>query len=48
MTGLTAERKVRRAARAALDRRATDVLVLEYYSLERLWGDAPAVSLDGS
>jgi len=118
VTGLTAERKVRRAARAALDRRATDVLVLDlqglssvtdyfllcsckstthmetttdairdelrsdgvrprhaegvaesgwilldygdvlmhvfleetraYYSLERLWGDAPAVSLDDS
>ena len=118
MTGLTAERKVRRAARAALDRRATDVVVLDlqglssvtdyflvcsgkstthmetitdairdelksegvrprhaegvaecgwilldygdvlmhvfleetrtYYALERLWGDAPAVSLDGS
>jgi ribosome-associated protein len=118
VTGLTAERKVRRAARAALDRRATDVLVLDlqglssvtdyfllcsgkstthmetitdairdelktegvrprhaegvaasgwilldygdvlmhvfleetraYYALERLWGDAPAVSLDGA
>ena len=118
MTGLTAERKARRAARAALDRRATDVVVLDlqgissvtdyflvcsgkstthmetitdairdelrsegvrprhaegvaksgwilldygdvlmhvfleetrtYYALERLWGDAPTVSLDGS
>jgi ribosome-associated protein len=118
VTRLTAERKVRRAARAALDKRATDVVVLDvqglssvtdyflvcsgrstthmetitdairtelksdgvrplhaegvaqsgwvlldygdvlmhvfleatraYYALERLWGDAPAVSLDGS
>jgi ribosome-associated protein len=118
VTGLAAERKVRCAARAALDRRATDVLVLDlqglssvtdyfllcsckstihmetttdairdelrsegvrprhaegvaasgwilldygdvlmhvfleetraYYALERLWGDAPAVSLDGA
>ena len=118
MTRLTAERKVRRAARAALDKRATDLIVLDvqglssvtdyfllcsgkstthlktitdairdelkregvrplhaegvpasgwilldygdvlvhvfleetraYYALERLWGDAPAVSLDGS
>ena len=118
MTRLTAERKVRRAARAALDKRATDLVVLDvqglssvtdyflvcsgkstthmktitdairaelkregarplhaegvpasgwilldygdvlvhvfleetraYYALERLWGDAPAVSLDGS
>src|SRR2546428_435509 len=118
VTRLTAERKVRRAARAALDKRATDLIVLDvqglssvtdyflvcngkstthmetitdairdelkregvrplhaegvpasgwflldygdvlvhvfleetraYYALERLWGDAPAVSLDGS
>ena len=118
MTRPTAERKVRRAARAALDKRATDLVVLDvqglssvtdyflvcsgkstthmetitdairqelksdgarplhvegvaasgwilldygdvlmhvfleetraYYALERLWGDAPAVSLDGS
>ena len=118
MTRLPAERKVRRAARAALDKRATDLVVLDvqglssvtdyflvcssrstthmetitdairaelktdgvrplhaegvaesgwilldygdvlmhvfleetraYYALERLWGDAPAVSLDGS
>jgi ribosome-associated protein len=118
VTRLPAERKVRRAARAALDKRATDLVVLDvqgisnvtdyflvcsgkstthmetitdairaelksdgvrplhaegvaesgwilldygdvlmhvfleetrmYYALERLWGDAPAVSLDGS
>ena len=118
MTRPTAERKVRRAARAALDKRATDLVVLDvqglssvtdyflvcsgkstthmktitdairaelksdgvrplhaegvaesgwilldygdvlmhvfleetrtYYALERLWGDAPTVSLDGS
>jgi ribosome-associated protein len=118
VTRLTAERKVRRAARAALDKRATDLVALDvqglssvtdyflicsgkstthietitdairdelkregarplhaegvpasgwilldygdvlmhvfleetraYYALERLWGDAPAVSLDGS
>jgi ribosome-associated protein len=118
VTRLTAEHKVRRAARAALDKRATDLVVLDvqglssvtdyflvcsgkstthmetitgairaelksdgvrplhaegvaesgwilldygdvlmhvfleetrvYYALERLWGDAPAVSLDGS
>jgi ribosome-associated protein len=118
VTRLTAERKARRAARAALDKRASDLVVLDvqglssvtdyflvcsgkstthmetitdairdelksegarplhaegvpasgwilldygdvlmhvfleetraYYALERLWGDAPAVSLDGS
>jgi ribosome-associated protein len=118
VTRLPAEHKVRRAARAALDKRATDLVVLDvqgissvtdyflvcsgkstthmetitdairaelksdgvrplhaegvaesgwilldygdvlmhvfleetrmYYALERLWGDAPAVSLDGS
>jgi len=118
VTRPTAERKVRRAARAALDKRATDLVVLDvqglssvtdyflvcsgkstthmetitdairaelksdgvrplhaegvaesgwilldygdvlmhvfleetrvYYALERLWGDAPPVSLDGS
>ena len=118
MTTLSPERKARRAARAALDKRATDLVVLDvqgvssvtdyflicsgkstthlqtitkairdelkgegvrplhaegvaesgwilldygdvlmhvfledtraYYALERLWGDAPAVSLDGS
>ena len=33
MTRLTAERKVRRAARAALDKRATDLVVLDVQGL---------------